>query len=85
VTPVRPIGTTLARLLMRQPGSSRALTQRRHRGLCVRSNGSAQLDDYTDCTLMFTGTLIATVPLLLVFILFGRQLISGIMDGAVRS
>ncbi|WP_405057516.1 carbohydrate ABC transporter permease [Kribbella sp. NBC_01505] len=40
---------------------------------------------YTDYTLMFTGTLIATVPLLLVFILFGRQLISGIMDGAVRS
>jgi len=40
---------------------------------------------YTDYTLMFSGTLIATVPLLLVFILFGRQLISGIMDGAVRS
>ncbi len=36
-------------------------------------------------TLMFSGTLIATVPLLVVFILFGRQLISGIMDGAVRS
>ncbi|MFI7066240.1 carbohydrate ABC transporter permease [Kribbella sp. NPDC050124] len=40
---------------------------------------------YTDYTLMFTGTLIATVPLLVVFVLFGRQLISGIMDGAVRS
>lgn len=40
---------------------------------------------YTDYTLMFSGTLIATVPLLVVFILFGRQLISGIMDGAVRS
>ncbi|MEJ1110969.1 MULTISPECIES: carbohydrate ABC transporter permease [unclassified Kribbella] len=40
---------------------------------------------YTDYTLMFTGTLIAIVPLLVVFVLFGRQLISGIMDGAVRS
>ncbi|NEA33457.1 carbohydrate ABC transporter permease [Streptomyces sp. SID13031] len=40
---------------------------------------------YTDYTLMFSGTLIATVPLLLVFILFGRQIIGGIMDGAVRS
>ena len=40
---------------------------------------------YTDYTLMFSGTLIATVPLLLVFILFGRHIIGGIMDGAVRS
>jgi ABC-type glycerol-3-phosphate transport system permease component len=40
---------------------------------------------YTDYTLMFSGTLIATVPLLVVFILFGRQIVSGIMDGAVRS
>ncbi|WP_165550285.1 carbohydrate ABC transporter permease [Kribbella speibonae] len=40
---------------------------------------------YTDYTLMFTGTLVAIVPLLVVFVLFGRQLISGIMDGAVRS
>lgn len=40
---------------------------------------------YTDYTLMFSGTLIATVPLLVVFILFGRQIIGGIMDGAVRA
>lgn len=40
---------------------------------------------YTDYTLMFTGTLIATVPLAVVFVLFGRQLIGGIMDGAVRA
>ncbi|TCC16778.1 carbohydrate ABC transporter permease [Kribbella sindirgiensis] len=40
---------------------------------------------YTDYTLMFAGTLVAIVPLLVVFVLFGRQLISGIMDGAVRS
>lgn len=40
---------------------------------------------YTDYTLMFSGTLIATVPLALVFVLFGRHIIGGIMDGAVRS
>jgi cellobiose transport system permease protein len=40
---------------------------------------------YTDYTLMFSGALIATIPLLLVFILFGRQIIGGIMDGAVKA
>ncbi|MFC0112028.1 carbohydrate ABC transporter permease [Kibdelosporangium aridum] len=40
---------------------------------------------YTDYTLMFTGALIATVPLLLVFIAFGRQIIGGIMEGAVKA
>jgi cellobiose transport system permease protein len=40
---------------------------------------------YTDYTLMFTGALIATVPLLLVFVAFGRQIIGGIMEGAVKA
>jgi len=40
---------------------------------------------YTDYTLMFTGALVATVPLLFVFIAFGRQIISGIMEGAVKA
>jgi cellobiose transport system permease protein len=40
---------------------------------------------YTDYTLMFSGALIATIPLLLVFVLFGRQIIGGIMDGAVKA
>ncbi|SDJ49611.1 carbohydrate ABC transporter permease [Lentzea albidocapillata] len=40
---------------------------------------------YTDYTLMFTGALVATVPLLLVFIAFGRQIIGGIMEGAVKA
>ncbi|WP_439658671.1 carbohydrate ABC transporter permease [Lentzea sp. HUAS TT2] len=40
---------------------------------------------YTDYTLMFTGALIATVPLLLVFLAFGRQIIGGIMEGAVKA
>lgn len=40
---------------------------------------------YTDYTLMFSGALVATVPLLLVFIAFGRQIIGGIMEGAVKA
>jgi cellobiose transport system permease protein len=40
---------------------------------------------YTDYTLMFSGALIATIPLLLVFIAFGRQIIGGIMEGAVKA
>ncbi|MBO4209568.1 carbohydrate ABC transporter permease [Micromonospora echinofusca] len=40
---------------------------------------------YTDMSQVFTGTAIATLPLLLVFILFGRQIIGGIMEGAVKA
>ncbi len=40
---------------------------------------------YTDYTLMFAGALVATVPLLVVFLAFGRQIIGGIMEGAVKA
>ena len=40
---------------------------------------------YTDYSQIFAGTAIATVPLLVVFILFGRQIIGGIMEGAVKA
>lgn len=40
---------------------------------------------HNDYTLMFTGTAIATVPLLVVFIVFGRQIIGGIMEGAIKA
>jgi cellobiose transport system permease protein len=40
---------------------------------------------YTDYTLMFAGALISTLPLLVVFLLFGRQIIGGIMEGAVKA
>ncbi|GAB3806790.1 carbohydrate ABC transporter permease [Micromonospora zhanjiangensis] len=39
---------------------------------------------YQDMSQIFTGTAIATVPLLVVFIVFGRQIIGGIMEGAVK-
>ncbi|QSB15347.1 carbohydrate ABC transporter permease [Natronosporangium hydrolyticum] len=38
----------------------------------------------TDFSLVLTGTLLATVPLLVVFGLLGRHIIGGIMQGAVK-
>jgi cellobiose transport system permease protein len=43
---------------------------------------SAYFNDYT---LMFAGTVVATVPLFIVFVVFGRQIIGGIMEGAVKA
>jgi cellobiose transport system permease protein len=40
---------------------------------------------YNDFSLVFAGTAIATLPLLVVFGLFGRQIIGGIMEGAVKA
>jgi cellobiose transport system permease protein len=40
---------------------------------------------YNDFSLVFAGTAIATLPLLVVFVVFGRQIISGIMEGAVKA
>jgi len=40
---------------------------------------------YTDQSLVMAGTLMATLPLLAVLFVFGRQLIGGIMEGAVKS
>ena len=40
---------------------------------------------YTDMSQIFTGTAIATLPLLVVFVIFGRQIIGGIMEGAVKA
>ncbi|MFF4893798.1 carbohydrate ABC transporter permease [Micromonospora chersina] len=39
----------------------------------------------TDYVALFAGTALATLPLLIVFIIFGRQIIGGIMEGAVKS
>jgi cellobiose transport system permease protein len=38
----------------------------------------------TDFSLVLTGTVLATVPLLVVFLGLGRQIIGGIMQGAVK-
>jgi cellobiose transport system permease protein len=39
---------------------------------------------YSDMSQVFTGTAIACLPLLVVFIVFGKQIIGGIMQGAVK-
>jgi cellobiose transport system permease protein len=39
----------------------------------------------TDYVQVFTGTALAIVPLLLVFVAFGRQIIGGIMEGSVKA
>lgn len=40
---------------------------------------------YSDYSQVFSGTALATLPLLVVFVLFGRQIIGGIMEGAVKA
>ncbi len=40
---------------------------------------------YTDYAQVFAATALATLPLLVVFVVFGRQIIGGIMEGAVKS
>nr|WP_128423066.1 carbohydrate ABC transporter permease [Frankia sp. EI5c] len=39
---------------------------------------------YRDNTLVLAGTALGTLPVLVVFALFGRQIIGGIMEGAVK-
>jgi cellobiose transport system permease protein len=39
---------------------------------------------FTDYPLVITGTLISTIPVLLIFFFFSRQLMAGITDGAVK-
>jgi cellobiose transport system permease protein len=40
---------------------------------------------YTDYAQVFAATAVATLPLLIVFVIFGRQIIGGIMEGAVKA
>ncbi|MFI6318464.1 carbohydrate ABC transporter permease [Nonomuraea sp. NPDC050556] len=39
----------------------------------------------TNYTLIFAGTALSIIPLILVFIAFGRQIVGGIMEGAVKA
>jgi cellobiose transport system permease protein len=39
---------------------------------------------FKDYSLVLTGAVLATVPLLVLFVVAGRQLVSGIMQGAVK-
>ena len=40
---------------------------------------------YIDYSLVFAATAVATVPLIVIFVVFGRQIIGGIMEGAVKA
>ena len=40
---------------------------------------------YNDYSQVFAGTLLSVVPLLVIFIIFGRQIIGGIMEGSVKA
>ena len=40
---------------------------------------------YTDYSMVFAATAVATLPLVVVFIVFGRQIIGGIMEGAIKA
>jgi cellobiose transport system permease protein len=40
---------------------------------------------YTDQALIMAGTLLGTIPLVVVFVLFGRQIIGGLMEGGVKA
>jgi cellobiose transport system permease protein len=39
---------------------------------------------YMDYTLVLAGTALATLPILIVFAIFGRRIIGGVMEGAVK-
>lgn len=39
----------------------------------------------TDYVLIFTGTTLSVIPLIIVFLAFGRQIIGGLMEGAVKA
>ncbi|NGP46198.1 carbohydrate ABC transporter permease [Bacillaceae bacterium SIJ1] len=39
---------------------------------------------FTNYPLVITGTLLATIPILLIFVFFSRQMMSGITEGAVK-
>ncbi|MBT8225387.1 MAG: carbohydrate ABC transporter permease [Dactylosporangium sp.] len=39
----------------------------------------------TDYAMIFTGTSLALVPLIMIFIVFGKQIIGGIMEGSVKA
>ncbi|HEU0286767.1 MAG TPA: carbohydrate ABC transporter permease, partial [Nocardioidaceae bacterium] len=38
-----------------------------------------------DYSMIFTGTVLSILPLLIVFIAFGKQIVGGIMEGGVKA
>jgi len=48
------------------------------------SLASLQANYFVDYSIVLAGVLLATVPLLILFIFAGKQLVEGIMRGAVK-
>ncbi|PJJ70776.1 cellobiose transport system permease protein [Diaminobutyricimonas aerilata] len=46
--------------------------------------GQLQSGYYVDYSIVLTGAILSTIPLLVLFVVAGRQLIAGIMQGAVK-
>ncbi len=85
---VRPAAGVLALLTFMEQWNSfiwpRAILTSENPTMQV-SLGFISFGYYTDYSMVFAATAVATVPLILVFIVFGRQIISGIMEGAVKA
>ena len=64
-------------------GSGRPLTASNNPTLPVALS-QLQANYFVDYSIVLAGVLVATLPLLLLFIGAGRQLVSGIMQGAVK-
>jgi cellobiose transport system permease protein len=43
-----------------------------------------QSNYFIDYSIVLAGVLLATIPLLILFVFAGKQLVSGIMQGAVK-
>jgi cellobiose transport system permease protein len=47
--------------------------------------GQLQQSNYSaDYALLFTGTLVSILPLVVIFVAFGKQIIGGLMEGAIK-
>ncbi|GAA4914107.1 cellobiose transport system permease protein [Stackebrandtia albiflava] len=51
----------------------------------VAIRGLSDTNYGSDYSMIFTGTLLSIVPLVIIFIAFGRQIVGGLMEGAVKS
>jgi cellobiose transport system permease protein len=85
---VRPAAGVLALLTFMEQWNSfvwpRAVLTPNNPTLQV-SLGELSYAYFTDYSMVFAATAVATVPLVVVFIVFGRQIIGGIMEGAVKA
>lgn len=51
----------------------------------VAIRGLSNTNYGTDYSMVFTGTLLSIIPLVIIFVAFGRQIVGGLMEGAVKS